>query len=78
MATEGFSADEWRQLRRIVDAGVNADVDSFKEELHNLDRAFPMSGRSGAYLCCSDRYPPGTRLPNGYRTATEATVPGGP
>jgi hypothetical protein len=51
-----FNWSEWRQLRRVLEAGAAADTGRFKTELQALDRKFPMSGRAGAYLWFALRY----------------------
>jgi hypothetical protein len=51
-----FNWSEWRQLRRIIQAGAAYDAAQFRIELLDLDRQFPMSGRGGAYLWFSLRY----------------------
>ena len=61
-AQGAFDWDEWGQLVRIVDAGVHGDAATFRAQLLDLERAFPMSGRSGAYLWYSLRYEVAKRL----------------
>lgn len=53
---DAFDRMEWRQLSRAVKAGIRLDPNQMAAELRVLDRSFPMSARSGAYVYYALRY----------------------
>lgn len=52
----GFDDDEWRLLRRGVEAASRFDLEAFAEHLRTSDQAFPSSERAAAYLWFALRY----------------------